>query len=220
MSEQNFNGGGLATQEPPAEAAEPPVTGSRRNLVIVAAAVAVALLVAVYFLFLSGGGSATPTTPVPHASLKPSSAHKATVKKKKTTVAIKSADAKDTKARDPFLPLIKEPPPSSAAPAVAASPSASSSTPASSPSASVPAPVVGTVVATVNLLSIDSKAHTATFNVATTGDPLKYSGIKVGETFATFFKLFDVGAKCAQVQYGDATDSVCMGTPMVVKAAS
>ena len=77
-----------------------------------------------------------------------------------------------------------------------------------------------TVVATVNLVSIDSKAKTATFTVATTGDPIKYPGVKVGETFASFFKLFDLGTKCAPVQYGDVTDSVCMGTPLVVRAAS
>ena len=42
----------------------------------------------------------------------------------------------------------------------------------------------------------------------------------MGETFATFFKVFDLGTKCAQVLYGDVTDSVCMGTPLVVHAAS
>ena len=222
MSEQNFGGGGVATQEPPAETPDAPDTGSRRNLVIVGIAVAVALLVAVWFLFLSGGGSSTPPGAVPQASLKADGPSKTTVKKK-TTVVVKPAADKDTEGRDPFKALIKEPPPSSAAPAApaaTAAPSPSTSTPASSPSASVPDPAGATVVATVNLLSIDSKAKTATFNVATTGNPVKYPGIKVGETFATFFKVFDLGTKCAQVQYGDVTDSVCMGTPLVVRAAS
>jgi hypothetical protein len=222
MSEQNFNGGGVATQEPPAETPDAPVTGSRRNLVLVGVAVAVALLVAVWFLFLSGGGSSTPTTPVPHASL--NAAGKTTVKKttgKKSTVVIKSAAPQDTKGRDPFKPLLKaEAAPSPSAPAASTAPSSSPSAPASSPTATAPAGGNSTVVATVNLVSIDSKAKTATFNVASTGDPTKYSGVKVGQTFATFFKLFDLGTKCAQVQYGDVTDSVCMGTPLVVQAAS
>ena len=226
MSEQNFGGGGVATQEPPAETPDAPDTGSRRNLVIVGIAVAVALLVAVWFLFLSGGGSSTPTGAVPQASLKADAPGKTTVKKStKKTVVVKPASSKDAPGRDPFLPLLKEPPPSTApaapaAPAASTAPSASTSTPATSPSASVPDPAGSTVVATVNLVSIDSKAKTATFNVATTGNPVKYAGIKVGGTFASFFKVFDLGTKCAQVQYGDVTDSVCMGTPLVVRAAS
>ncbi len=223
MSEQNFGGGGVATQEPPAETPDAPDTGSRRNLVMVGIAVAVALLVAVWFLFLSGGGSSTPTTPVPHASL--NAAGKTTVKKatgKKTTVVVKPAAAKDTEGRDPFKPLLKEPVASASTPAAppASAPSASTSTPATSPSAPAVAPAVGTVVATVDLVSIDSKAKTATFTVATTGNPVKYPGVKVGATFASFFKVFDLGTKCAQVQYGDVTDSVCMGSPLVVRAAS
>jgi hypothetical protein len=223
MSEQNFSGGGVATQEPPAESPDTDVTGSRRNLVIVGVAVAVALLVAVWFLFLSGGGSSTPTGAVPHASLNAGAAGKTTVKKttgKKSTVVIKSAAPKDQTGRDPFKPLLKpQASPSPSAVTTTAAPTAS--TPAPSPSATAPVPGNATVVATVNLVSIDSKAKTATFNVAgATGDPTKYSSIKVGQTFATFFKLFDLGAKCAQVQYGDVTDAVCMGTPLVVQAAS
>jgi hypothetical protein len=227
MSEQNFNGGGIATQEPPAETPDAPVTGSRRNLVIVGIAVAVALLVAVWFLFLSGGGSSTPTGAVPQASIKANGAGqgKTTTGKKttkKTTVAVKPASDKDTHARDPFKPLLKPSAAASAsAPAVTpATPASSPSTPASSPSASVGAPATGNVVATVSLVSINSKAKTATFSVASTGNPTKYSGVAVGKTFATFFKLFDLGTKCAQVQYGDITDSVCMGTPLVVSSAS
>src|SRR3954447_6954989 len=221
MSEQNFSGGGVATEEPPAEARDAPDTGSRRNLVIVGIAVAVALLVAVWFLFLSGGGTATPTGAVPHASAQANGAGKTTVKKTKKTVVIPPAAAKDTDGRDPFKPLLKLSPSASAV-ATAAAPAPSASAPASSqaPSASTSTPAFGTVVATVSLVSIDSKAKTATFSVATDSAPTKFSGIKVGETFATFFKLFDLGSKCAQVQYGDVTDSVCMGAPLVVHAAS
>lgn len=222
MSEQNFNGGGVATQEPPAETPDAPDTGGRRNLVIVGIAVAVALLVAVWFLFLSGGGSSTPTGAVPQASLKANGAGpgKTTVKKKKTTVVIPPAASKDTDGRDPFKALLKPVASASASPVATTAPSASASTPPSNPAPSASTPAFGTVVATVSLVSIDSKAKTANFSVATTSDPTKFSGIKVGETFATFFKLFDLGTKCAQVQYGDVTDSVCMGTPLVVHAAS
>lgn len=222
MSEQNFNGGGVATQEPPAETPDAPDTGSRRNLVIVGIAVAVALLVAVWFLFLSGGGSSTPTGAVPQASLKANGAGpgKTTVKKKKTTVVIPPAASKDTDGRDPFKALLKPEASASASPVATTAPSASASTPPSTPAPSASTPAFGTVVATVSLVSIDSKAKTANFSVATTSAPTKFSGIKVGETFATFFKLFDLGTKCAQVQYGDVTDSVCMGTPLVVHAAS
>ena len=221
MSEQNFNGGGIATQEPPAEAPDAPAVGSRRNLIVVGIAVAVALLVAVWFLFLSGGGSAAPSGAVPQASVKASAGHGTTTVKKKKTVVVKPASSKDTTGRDPFKPLITVPAasPSESAPAQPTS-SAAASTPPVTPSATAPAGGNATVVATVNLVSIDSKAKTATFNVASTGDPTKYSAVKVGETFATFFKLFDLGTKCAQVQYGDVTDSVCMGTPLVVQAAS
>ena len=213
MSEQNFNGGGVATQEPPAEAPDGPDTGSRRNLVIVGIAVAVALLVAVWFLFLSGGGSSTPPGAVPHASVKADGPAKTVKKTTKKTVVIKPAADKDTTGRDPFKALLKPAAsPSASAPAVATAPSASTPAPSSSaPAASTPA--IGTVVATVNLVSIDCKAKTATFNVATTGNPVKYPGIKVGETFASFFKVFDLGAKCAQVQFGDVDGLGLHGHP-------
>ena len=135
MSEQNFNGGGVATQEPPAETPDAPDTGSRRNLVIVGIAVAVALLVAVWFLFLSGGGSSTPTGAVPQASLKANGAGpgKTTVKKKKTTVVIPPAASKDTDGRDPFKALLKPEASASASPVATTAPSASASTPPSTP---------------------------------------------------------------------------------------
>ena len=191
MSEQNFNGGGVATQEPPAEAPDAPDTGSRRNLVIVGIAVAVALLVAVWFLFLSGGGSSTPTGAVPACLGQGWRSRQDDGQEDdgKKTVVVKPAADKDTTGRDPFKALLKP----------AASPSASCARRRHRaqrldvdpeqlcPGGQHPGQSER-VVATVNLVSIDSKAKTATFNVATTGNPVKYPGIKVGETFATLLQ--------------------------------
>jgi hypothetical protein len=220
MSDQ-IMGGGVATEEPPVEAPDP-VTGSRRNLIVVGVAVAAAVAVAVWFLFLSGGGSATPTGAVPASTAKPNGAgNGATPKASTSAKPVKSATSTD-KGRNPFTPLLTEPTaqPSPTAPVAAPSPSAS--TAAASPSASTSAsvPAAGNVVATVSLVKVDSKAKTATFNVDASGTTNKFSGVGVGDTFATFFKLYDLGSKCAQLQYGDQTGAACVGTPLVLYSAS
>ena len=225
MSEQNFNGGGVATQEPPAETPDAPDTGSRRNLVIVGIAVAVALArrrvvpVPLWRRQLDAdrsGAAGLAQGTEPGRARRPSRRRPA-----RPRSSITPAASKDTDGRDPFKALLKPEASASASPVATTAPSRVGVDPGEHPGSARPRPrPAATVVATVNLVSIDSKAKTANFNVATTGAPTKYSGIKVGETFATFFKLFDLGTKCAQVQYGDVTDSVCMGTPLVVHAAS
>jgi hypothetical protein len=221
MSDQIFSGGGVATAEPPAEGPEPPpVTGSRRNLVVVAIAVVIALAVAAWFLFLSGGSSSTPAAVVPHATVKANGAGNGKVATvTPSAVAVKPASVRDKKGRDPFQPLLTDAV-SSPSPTPTPSASASASVSAPVPTPTPTTPVAGNVVATLSLTSIDSKNKTASFTVASTGSPAPFKAVKVGQTFATFFKLYDLGSKCAQVQYGDLTDSVCMGTPLVVQGAS
>jgi hypothetical protein len=226
MSDQNFSGGGIATQEPPTEAPDSPVTGSRRNLIVVAVAVVAAIATAAYFLFLSGGGSPAPVAAVTHASLHPSGASKVTggTKTPGGSTPIQSAAPRDKSARDPFKALLVEPTAApSATAAVGASPTAtpsgSTSNPAPSSSSSTPGTGTGNVVATVTLKSINAKAKTATFNVDASGVAKNYAGVVVGGTFATFFKLYDLGTKCAQVQYGDQVGSVCLtGGPLVLQS--
>ena len=223
MSDQ-IMGGGVATEEPPTEAPETSVTGSRRNLIVVGVAVAAALAVAVWFLFLSGGGSSAPSGAVPASTANPNGAGTGAAPKASASHSakpVKSANPTD-KGRNPFTPLLTEPtatPTPTAPPAVpASSPSASgaASTPSSSASTSVPAG--SNIVATVSLTKVSGK--TASFSVAASGTTTKYSGIAVGETFATFFKLYDLGSKCAQIQYGDQTGPSCLGAPLVLYSAS
>ncbi|HTY72461.1 MAG TPA: hypothetical protein VMI11_08560 [Actinomycetes bacterium] len=213
MSDQIFNGGGVATEEPPAEVPEAPVTGSRRNLVVVGVAVAIALAVAVWFLFLSGGGSgssgAVAQSPV-HAN---GAGNGVTASKSAKVVVVKPASSRDKKGRNPFHPLLVEP---SSAPSASSAAAAASSAPASSVAASSPA--VTNTVATVDVVKISSGK--ATFNVTAAGTTKKYAGVAVGQTFATFFKLYDLGSKCAQIQYGDQTGTACVGTPLTLNTQS
>ena len=224
MSDQIMGGGGVATEPPPAEAPEAPVTGSRRNLVVVGVAVVAAIAVAVWFLFLSGGGSSTPSGAVPASTANPNGAGNGAAPKPSashSTKPVKSASARDH-GPNPFTPLLREPtaapsPTASAAvPATSPSSSAAASTPSSSASTSVP--TGSNIVATVSLVKVSGKS--ASFSVVASGSTTKYSGITVGETFATFFKLYDLGSKCAQIQYGDQTGPSCLGAPLVLYSAS
>jgi len=223
MSDQIMGGGGVATEEPPGEAPEAPVTGSRRNLVVVGVAVVAAVAVAVWFLFLSGGGSSTPTGAVPQSSANANGAGNGTTTKPAPSKAaanpVKSA-APTHKGRNPFAPLLTVPTatPSPTAAVPASSPSASTSVPPPSPSTSSSVPAGSNIVATVSLVKVSGK--TATFNVAASGSTKKYAGVAVGDTFATFFKLYDLGSKCAQIQYGDQTGPSCVGSPLVLYSAS
>jgi hypothetical protein len=216
---QTFNPGGVPPEEPSVAAADAPATGSRRNLVVIAVAVVAALGVGAYFLlFAGGGGASTPNAVVPHASLKTTSAPHASSSAHSTKGAtvVKPASDKDKRGRDPFQPLLFEasatPTPT---PSVAATPttSASASTPLPSVAPSVPA-AGGNVVATVALKSI--KANKGSFTVDAAGVTKKYPSVAVGDTFGTFFKLYDLGSKCAQVQYGDQTGSACLGGTLIL----
>jgi hypothetical protein len=127
------------------------------------------------------------------------------------TTPVKSASPGTNGGRDPFKPLIIAPTAKPSTSAVSSAPAPTPTpTPTLAPSSSAPA---GNVLATVTLKSIDTKAHTASFDVSGT----KYNSVAIGDTFASFFKLYDLGSKCAQVQYGDVTNPVCLGAPLQVQ---
>lgn len=196
MSEQNFplGAGGVGVAEPEPAAEETPAGGSRGVvLAVLGLAVAVVIGLAAYFLLFSGGSEEVAAGPVPPAA--PSaSAPAASAAPSASAPAVVPPTFDENVGTDPFKPQVVAPAP---APSGAAAGTGGSTT-----------GTTGGTTVTLQLLSVADDSSVLDAKV----DGKPYSGLAVGSSFATYFKVYGIfDGRCAGFLFGDQTVALCEG---------
>ena len=191
-----------AQGDAPAAPAEEAVSGgNRRTLLLAGAAVLVVLLAAGYFLFLKGGSSDEAAGPVVQHRVSGAAAAAAKAK----AAAAKPAPVKQTipqtfngsVGRDPFKPLVEEPPP---APVAAVPVGTTGSTPNSTASAPASQPVA--------LQKVYKQGGKSYAQLTVNGAVYAPA---VGQSFAQTFQLLSINGSTATLVQGDEQFSLKVG---------
>lgn len=199
MTETMSYGSTTAAPPPPADEVEEAAgsPGRRRVLMIAAPLAALLLLVAGYLLFFSGGSSndtqsfvAPKPKPRTGAAAQPGAQAPAQAQQVPAVPATFSGAV----GRDPFKALIVPPPPPPPPAPVA---------PTTTTTATTTTP--GAPGTTVTLAKVDSPSQV---EMSVAGAP--YTA-KVGEVFATTYKVLTINGSCATFLNGDQQFALCQG---------
>jgi hypothetical protein len=172
--------------------------GNRRaKLLVIAAGGLAVLLAAFYFLFVAGGDPA----PVPAAAPKPNPAEQPAAPPAAEQPAAPPVFNGDA-GTDPFDPLVTKPAPS---------------TEGSQGSGTGDGTATGTTGSgTSQVLAVTAVSPDNT-TVSVTVDGQAYAGLTVGQTFASFYKVYGIfGGTCAGFLYGDSSLGGCVGDTVTV----
>jgi hypothetical protein len=175
---------------------EPPSDNKRAKLLVIGAGVLAVLAAAAYFLFFAGGEA----EPTPAAAPKPAAAPPAA---EAPAAPVVPPVFNGTAGTDPFKPLVTEPEPAPEAAAGTATSGTGDTT-------------TGTTSGTSQQLAVVSVTDDNT-RVSVSVDGTAYPDLAVGQTFATFYKVYGIfGGTCAGFLYGDQSLGGCVGDTVTV----